>query len=252
MQIRALPLLEDNYAWLIFDERRGEALVVDPGAALAVLEWVRGLEVALRAILVTHHHPDHVGGVAALLRALPDLLVVGSAVDRVRLPWISRAVSDGERLELLGEEVQCLAVPGHTQGSTAYFFPHLAAVFSGDTLLLGGCGRLLEGSDAQMQDSLRRFASLPPHTQVYCGHERTERNLRFAAALEPGNLAVQQRLMRAQQARAAGLPTVPAAMAEELATNPFLRTGELGMRSLLGVDSPAACFVELDRRRERF
>ncbi|PKO83665.1 MAG: hydroxyacylglutathione hydrolase [Betaproteobacteria bacterium HGW-Betaproteobacteria-11] len=225
MEITALPAFTDNYIWLLRDH--GCVAVVDPGDAAPVLAHLEASGERLAAILLTHHHPDHIGGVAALL-ARHVVPVFAPAINRI--PGTTHPLRGGEHIALpelgpgLGLDV--IAVPGHTLGHLAYYGSTLTdagAVFCGDTLFAGGCGRLFEGTPAQMQASLARLAVLPAPTFVYCGHEYTEANLRFARAVEPDNAALAARSEEVAQRRKLAQPTVPSRLAEELATNPFLR-----------------------------
>ena len=222
-EILALPAFDDNYIWLLRAE--GRVAVVDPGDAAPVLRHLAHSGDRLCAILATHHHGDHVGGIAELLarQAVP---VFGPAAENIT--GVSEALGGGERITVpgIGVEFEVLAVPGHTRGHLAYYGPSLAgsgALFCGDTLFGAGCGRLFEGTPAQMQASLARLAVLPAPTLVYCAHEYTQSNLRFAAAVEPGSIAVQMRCEEVAAARAAGRATVPTRIDIELETNPFLR-----------------------------
>jgi hydroxyacylglutathione hydrolase len=222
-EITAIPALRDNYVWLI--ERPGSraAAVVDPGEAEPVLEALsrRGLELA--AIIVTHHHHDHVGGIAAL-RARSPVRVFGPAIETI--PGRTDAVEEGDAVDIaeIGLSLRAMWVPGHTLGAIAYYGD--GVVFTGDTLFAAGCGRLFEGTPAQMHASLGRLAALPGETRVYCGHEYTLANLRFAATVEPGNAAIAQRLERSRELCARGVPTLPSTIALERQTNPFLRTND--------------------------
>jgi len=216
-----IPAFKDNYIWLL---RKGaSAAVVDPGDARPVLDVLDREGLSLTSILVTHHHADHQGGVAELLAHHPAE-VFGPAAESIA--GLSRPLSGGEtvRIAACDVEFQVIAVPGHTLGHIAYY--GAGCVFCGDTLFAGGCGRLFEGTAAQMADSLARLAALPDDTAVYCAHEYTEANLRFALAVEPGNLQLQSRVDEVARARARGLATVPSTMAIEKASNPFLRCGE--------------------------
>jgi hydroxyacylglutathione hydrolase len=221
--IEAVPVLSDNYAWLIHDGR--EAVVVDPGEAGPVLAALEQRRLRLRWLLATHHHHDHVGGIEALCAAASGVEVVSSMHDLGRVPRATRGVVDGERLTVAGLELTAMLVPGHTLGALTYVGG--GAMFTGDTLFLAGCGRLFEGTPEQMFTSLRRLAALPPETLVYCGHEYTEKNLRFAASVEPDNPAIAERQARVVEQRRQDDPTVPAPLAVELATNPFLRAKDL-------------------------
>jgi len=230
VEIVPVPQLSDNYAYLLTDGETGDAAVVDCAEAAPVLEEVRRRGVRLVAVLATHHHFDHVGGNADLLHAVPGLRVYGSADDAPRIPGITHRVRDGDPVEVGRLHGRVILIPAHTSGHVAYYFPAERAVFTGDTLFAGGCGRLFEGDAAQMMRSLGRLSALPDPTRVYCGHEYTEKNLRFAAELEPGNRALSEKLGRVQAMRREGKATVPSTIAEEKATNPFLRidSPELG------------------------
>jgi hydroxyacylglutathione hydrolase len=191
----------------------------------------------LCTILVTHHHGDHVGGVEALVQAT-GAHVYGPATESI--PCIRTRLGAGDRIKLFGHEFEVLEVPGHTSGHIAYYAPSLSAVFCGDTLFAAGCGRLFEGTPAQMTASLARLAALPAETRVYCAHEYTLANLRFALAVEPGNTDLQARQRACAALRAAGTPTVPSTIGEELATNPFLRCDVPAVRARAERESPGA------------
>lgn len=223
MRVVTIPCLADNYAYLVVDEASGQAAVVDPSEAAPVVEAVAREGVTLRAIWCTHHHWDHTGGNTALLERWPDLAVVGGAFDgkNRRIPGQTVALDDGGETALAGLSARALHVPGHTLGALTYVVED--AAFTGDTLFLAGCGRLFEGTAKQMHASLGRLASLPGATRVFPGHEYTVKNLEFALAADPASAAVARRLAEAKAARDRGRPTVPATLAEELATNPFLR-----------------------------
>ncbi len=216
--VEPIPAFNDNYLWLLV--HGSQAAVVDPGDAEPVLRRLEQQHLKLQAILVTHHHGDHVGGVAALAR------ITGARVYGPRgetIPACHVALGSGDRIDVLGVAFDIIDVPGHTLGHIAYHAPALRTLFCGDTLFGAGCGRLFEGSAAQMTDSLARLAALPADTRVYCAHEYTLSNLRFALVVEPGNDALRQRQQACMTLRERGVPTVPSTIAEELATNPFLR-----------------------------
>ena len=216
-----IPAFKDNYIWLL---RKGAAAtVVDPGDARPVLEVLEREGLKLASILVTHHHADHQGGVAALL-AHYRAEVYGPAAEAIS--GISRPLRGGETIHPAGLDsgFAVVAVPGHTLGHLAYY--GAGCLFCGDTLFAGGCGRLFEGTPAQMAASLARLAELPDETAVYCAHEYTQSNLRFALAVEPGNRYLQRRAVEVAAARASGLATVPSTIACEKASNPFLRCAE--------------------------
>lgn len=218
VQIHGVPAFEDNYLWVIEDGRH--AVAVDPGDASPVSDFIDRRGLTLTAILATHHHQDHVGGLAELAARGP-VEVFGPSSERIA--GITRPLAGGERITVpgLAIELDVIAVPGHTAGHIAYAGEGF--VFCGDTLFAGGCGRLFEGTPAQMATSLAKLAALAPKTRVYCAHEYTLANLRFASAVEPGNTRLAERLVADGQRRARGEPTVPSTIALEIETNPFLR-----------------------------
>jgi hydroxyacylglutathione hydrolase len=233
--IEPIPAFNDNYLWWLSDGRT--AAIVDPGDAAPVAHRLSQTGLQLCTILVTHHHGDHVGGVEALVQAT-GAHVYGPAAESI--PCIRTRLAGGDRIKLFGHEFEVLEVPGHTSGHIAYYAPSLSAVFCGDTLFAGGCGRLFEGTPAQMTASLARLAALPADTRVYCAHEYTLANLRFALAVEPGNTDLQARQHACAALRAAGTPTVPSTIGEELATNPFLRCAVPAVRARAERESPGA------------
>jgi len=222
MKLIPLPAFDDNYIWMLHDGHR--ALVVDPGDAQPVLAALQRENLQLQGILVTHHHPDHTGGVD-VLRTVTDAAVYGPALERMLEPL--QRLRGGERVELLGLDLQVLDVPGHTAGHIAYFaeVPGEAPVlFCGDTLFSGGCGRLFEGTAQQMQASLARLAALPGATRVCCAHEYTLSNLKFAVEVEPDNPQLLAYQAQCQALRGQGLPTLPSTLETERLINPFLRS----------------------------
>ncbi|RYF26008.1 MAG: hydroxyacylglutathione hydrolase [Comamonadaceae bacterium] len=224
MTLLPLPAFSDNYIWMLHDGQ--QALVVDPGEAAPVLDALRATGLPLRAILVTHHHGDHTGGVQEL-REATGAQVYGPAQEPMPEP-IAR-LSQGDAVTALGLRLQVLDVPGHTSGHIAYYCPDVdgaPVLFCGDTLFSGGCGRLFEGTPAQMQASLDALAALPGDTRVCCAHEYTLSNLKFARAVEPHNQALLQYTSACETLRQQGRPTLPALMATERNINPFLRTRE--------------------------
>jgi hydroxyacylglutathione hydrolase len=222
MEVTPVPCLRDNYAYLVRADGREEALVVDPSEAGPVLDTAENAGLKIVAILNTHHHWDHVGGNEELLQRLGPLPVYGHASDDGRIPGQTVKLAHGDTFEVAGLEVRVLHIPGHTLGAVAYVTG--GAVFTGDTLFAAGCGRLFEGTPAQMYTSLNEtLAALPDDTLVYCGHEYTESNLRFALHVEPGNAAARKKSERVAELRARGEPTVPSTLGEERQTNPFMR-----------------------------
>lgn len=240
-EVIPIPAFRDNYIWLLRQEK--SALVVDPGDAAPVLATLDRLGLTLRAILVTHHHADHQGGVGELV-ARCGAEVFGPAAESITA--LTRPLSGGETIRPLAGAVDAaadpafavLAVPGHTRGHLAYYRKGL--LFCGDTLFGAGCGRLFEGTPAQMAASLDRLAALPGDTTVHCAHEYTEQNLRFALAVEPDNPLLRRRVETVAALRARGLPSVPSTLAEERATNPFLRCGEPAVIAAARIRAPDA------------
>ena len=234
-EILALHAFDDNYIWLL--RAGGFVAVVDPGDAAPVLAHIENSGDRLCAILVTHHHGDHAGGLAEILARFP-VPVFGPAIENI--PGVTEPLAGGERVRLpeVALEFEVMAVPGHTRGHIAYYGPSLGeggAVFCGDTLFGAGCGRLFEGSPGQMQASLARLAALPAPTLVYCAHEYTQSNLRFALAVEPGSIAVQRRSENVANDRAAGRATIPSSILAELETNPFLRWDAPAVRAAAAI-----------------
>lgn len=234
-----VPILKDNYAWLLTEEASGAVGLVDPaeeGPLIAAIEARGG---RLDTIFLTHHHADHVAA-AETLRARFGARVVGAAADMARLPRLDLAVNEGERVPFGATHAEVLFVPGHTRGHIAYYFPRGGVLACGDTLFSLGCGRLFEGTAEEMFASLRKLAALPDDTLVCCGHEYTESNLRFALSVDPDNPALRRRAAEIAAARAAGRPTVPSRLGEEKACNPFLRAPDV------------ATFAGLRARKDRF
>ena len=231
LRVSLIPVLQDNYVFVI--ERGEQAAVVDPAVADPVIRELerRGLE--LVAILHTHHHSDHIGGTTGLLQRWPKARVIASAADRSRIPLQTEGVQGGDQINLLGQSVQVLEVPGHTRCHLAFVLTEAGHLFCGDTLFAGGCGRLFEGSAEQMHQSLKTLAALPGHTQIWCAHEYTESNLRWAAAQQPDNTAIRVRLEAVRQRRSRGEATIPSTIELERATNLFVRAGSAEELALL-------------------
>ncbi|HEY0112379.1 MAG TPA: hydroxyacylglutathione hydrolase [Allosphingosinicella sp.] len=234
VEIARIPVLSDNYIWLVHEPISGETTVIDPAQAEPVLAEAERRGWRITQIWNTHWHPDHTGGNAALKQAT-GCLVTGPAAEAERIPTLDRQVSEGEKVTLGAVEAEVIEVPAHTAGHIAYLLPSEAAAFVGDTLFAMGCGRLFEGTAEQMHSNLQRLAQLPPETRVYCAHEYTLSNARFAVTVEPNNEALLKRTAEVEAARRAGEATVPTTIALERATNPFMRAAsaaELAERRL--------------------
>lgn len=258
IQIDALPAFTDNYIWLLQDASSKRCAVVDPGDAEPVLAWLNqhpGWQ--LTDILVTHHHNDHVGGVAQL-KAFSGARVYGPAAETI--PARDVALNDNDTLTVLGLDFSVFAIPGHTLGHIAFYHndPHAPLLFCGDTLFAAGCGRLFEGTPAQMHHSLSRMAALPDNTLVYCAHEYTLSNLRFAQAVEPANLDIAERFAEVSRWRSENRISLPSNLALERLTNPFIRTHESAVKEKAdertGTDnqSPTAIFASLRAWKDKF
>jgi hydroxyacylglutathione hydrolase len=232
LRVVPVPVLQDNYSYLIVPPDEKIAAVVDCVEVAPVLAAAREIGVEVTAVLSTHHHWDHVGGNAELADA-QDIEVYGSADDADRIPAITHRVREGDQLSVGSLTAEILLIPAHTSGHVAYYFPEERTVFTGDTLFAGGCGRLFEGDAAQMMGSLAKLNQLPADTKIYCGHEYTIRNLEFAETLEPGSKAIQDKLAWSRARRREGQPTVPTTLASERETNPFLRTTSPELRAAL-------------------
>ncbi len=253
LEIVTIPCLSDNYAFLAHDSESGDTAVIDVPEAKPILAALTQRGWRPSHVLLTHHHWDHVDGLAELLENYPAT-VIGAAADAHRLPDLDLKVSDGDKFQIGGEPVEVLDVSGHTVGHIAFHMPQSRAVFTADSLMALGCGRLFEGSAPQMWRSLNKLAALPDETLVCSGHEYTQANANFAKTVEPQNLELQKRITDIAKARAAGKPTVPSILALEKATNPFLRAAEPGIQANLGMAGadPAAVFAEIRARKDSF
>lgn len=253
LHIEPIPAFEDNYVWLLRDAATGTTAVVDPGDAEAVQARLRARGWGLDWILVTHHHADHVGGIAAL-KAATGCRVAGAAADAARIPGLDLAVADGERLALGASEARVLATPGHTRAHLSFWFPAAGALFCGDVLFALGCGHINESDAATAWASLQRLAALPAATRVYCAHEYTLANARWAQSLLPDDPALAARVPALAARRARGEPTVPTRLDEELATNLFLRAGEAAVAARMGLPAadPGTVFAALRRHKDAF
>ncbi|HYW91511.1 MAG TPA: hydroxyacylglutathione hydrolase [Gammaproteobacteria bacterium] len=255
LEYHPVSAFRDNYIWLLQQPGARACVAVDPGDAAPVREYLARNDLALAAILVTHHHPDHVGGVASLVQAF-EVPVFGPAGESI--PACSNPVSGGDVIEppALETSFQVIDIPGHTAGHIAYHGG--GGLLCGDTLFAVGCGKLFEGTPDQMCKSLDRLRNLPPETAIYCGHEYTLKNIRFALAVEPDNPALQARQEEARQRRAENRPTLPSRIGAELETNPFLRWDRPEIRAAAerhaghALGSDTEVFAELRRWKDGF
>lgn len=229
--ILPISAFEDNYIWLAY--LHGHALVVDPGDVIPVLAALKQHNLTLNYILITHHHADHIGGVETLLEHWPQAKVYAPAKERYTFAHQAVIEADIIKLELLDWQLQVMELPGHTLGHIAYYGHDL--VFCGDTLFGAGCGRLFEGTPKQLYDALQRLAALPDHTQVFCTHEYTQRNIAFALQFEPNNAALQTRAKETAKLRANHITTLPSSIGLEKASNPFLRCHSVEIQAHLGL-----------------
>lgn len=253
LEIVTIPCLSDNYAFLIHSAETGETALVDAPEAAPIAAALADRDWQLSHILITHHHSDHIDGVKPL-RAASGAKVIGAGADARRLPKLDVAVADGDSFDFAGHAVQVFDVSGHTIGHIAYYIPDAGAVFTADSLMALGCGRLFEGTPEMMWASLRKLAALPAETLVCSGHEYTASNARFAVTVEPGNPDLAARVKTIDAARTNGKPTVPSTLAEELATNPFLRAHLSEVKTAIGMSdaSDVAVFAEIRQRKDRF
>jgi hydroxyacylglutathione hydrolase len=248
-----VPCLKDNYAYILRDGQTGATALVDAPEAAPILQALSLRGWPLHQILLTHHHGDHIDGVAALVAAT-GARVIGAAADARRLPPLDLAVVEGDSVAIGAETGTVIEVPGHTIGHIAFHFPASALAFTADSLMAMGCGRLFEGTPAQMWQSLTKLARLQSETLICSGHEYTTANMRFALSLEPDNPDLILRSARITAARAQGLATVPSRLADELATNPFLRADSTRIKTVLGTANAtgAEAFADLRARKDSF
>jgi len=258
MAIFIVPQLSDNFAYLVVDDATREAAIVDCAEADRVIAAAKQHGVKLTSVLTTHWHPDHSGGNEDISGKVPGIHVYGARAENGRIPALTNPVDDGGTVRIGKLEGKVIGIPAHTNGHVAYYFPALKAVFTGDTMFIGGCGRVFEGKAATMVESLARLAALPDDTAVYCGHEYTEKNLRFALTLEPNNSALKSAHDAVVIARAAGKWSVPSTIGDEKRINPFLRTDSAELRASLKKVDPAigddriAIFAKARELKDRF
>ncbi|MDX2101323.1 MAG: hydroxyacylglutathione hydrolase [Alphaproteobacteria bacterium] len=253
LDVSLIPMLQDNYGHLIVEPETGTVGVVDPPEAPPVLAALAERGLGLDWILITHHHGDHIGGIPGLTAAT-GARVVGPRADQARVPGLTLALGDGERFAFGATSAVVMDVPGHTRGHIAFWFDRDQAVFAGDTLFSLGCGRMFEGTPQQMWHSLARLRALPGETRMFCAHEYTASNGRFAATIEPDNADLRQRLRDVADLRAAGQPTLPTTIAQECRTNPFLRVDVPAVAAAVGTQAsdPVATFAALRRAKDGF
>ncbi|THD46260.1 MAG: hydroxyacylglutathione hydrolase [Bradyrhizobium sp.] len=252
--VRQFLCLKDNYGVLIHDSGSGATATIDAPDGEAVIAAADAEGWTLTDVLVTHHHADHTQGLPALRARYPKLKVVGPAKEAARIAGLDQHVVEGDYAHVGRLAAKVIETPGHTAGHIAYWFEEDEIVFVGDTLFSLGCGRVFETPYPVMWDSLNKLAALPGETQVYCGHEYTEANGRFAMTIEPGNAILKARIEQVAALRAAGKPTVPTTIAAELAANPFLRAEEPQIQAAIGMKDAdaAAAFAEIRTRKDRF
>lgn len=255
LEILTIPCLSDNYAYLVHNAATGETALVDVPDAPPLLAALSARNWRLTDVLLTHHHWDHIDGLPDLLAGLPaPPRIWGAAADAHRLPALDHALADGDTVTICGEAVRIFDVSGHTLGHIAFHFPASKALFSGDSLMVMGCGRLFEGTPAQMWASLQKLETLPGETLLYSGHEYTASNIRFALSLEPANSQLILLSQRVADLRAAGAPTVPTNLAQERTTNPFLRAPNPDMKAAISMSnaSDVDVFTEIRARKDKF
>lgn len=257
MEIFRLSALSDNYIFLLYDSASQTAAVVDPAQPEPVLRQLRRLGASLVSILNTHHHADHVGGNRQLLQAFPHAVIYGGTMDKGRIPGQQVYLSDGDTVTFAGRQATIYFVPGHTKAHIAYYFPPVedsgwGELFCGDTLFAGGCGRLFEGTPQQMVSSLGKLRSLPDTTHIWCGHEYTLNNLRFALTVDGDNPDLQARLEQVQTARRHNQATVPSELGLEKRTNPFLRWDQPALQTAANIADPVSTFARLRGLKDRF
>lgn len=253
LELVVVACLADNFAYLVHDSESGNCTLIDAPEAAPIMDTLKSRGWRLAQILITHHHDDHIQAVEAIRKAT-GARVIGAEDDRHRLPPLDLAVHPGDTLPLAGGQVSVIAVPGHTLGHVAFHFPEAEAVFTADSLMAAGCGRVFEGTPAMMWDSLQRLAALPDATRIFSGHDYLDGNLRFAATIEPGNPAIAARIDAVARMRRDGLPPMPWTLAEEKATNPFLRASLPEVKAALGMEgaTDVTAFTEIRARKDRF
>ena len=251
-QITPIPAFEDNYIWTLCQPQNKRCLVVDPGESVNVLQHLTKHQLQLDTILITHHHADHTGGITVLKQHYPDVRVIGPAAEQHRIPGLTQTVSDGDKIALAAFELafEVISVPGHTLGHVAYY--SAPVLFCGDTLFSAGCGRLFEGTPEQMWHSLNKLSALAEDTQVYCTHEYTIANLKFALSAEPTNTALVEYAGHCAHLRKKNAPTLPSTLKTEKLVNPFLRCDNKVLQQSWQQDSALDLFTALRAAKDQF
>jgi hydroxyacylglutathione hydrolase len=257
VKIYRIPVLSDNYIFLLYNSQENIAAVVDPAQAEPVLRQLKKLGAELVAIFNTHHHSDHIGGNQQLKKYFPNLCIYGGSRDRGRIPEQQVFLEDGDRVNFGDRTAKVLFLPGHTRAHIAYYFPpttkeDVGELFCGDTLFAGGCGRLREGTPEEMVNSLSTIRNLPDSTRIWCAHEYTLKNLEFAIAVEPNNLDLKTRFDRVKQIRQQGKATIPSFLEIEKQTNPFLRWDTKDLQLAMNSHDPIETFSRLRGKKDRF
>ncbi|MGL5033180.1 MAG: hydroxyacylglutathione hydrolase [Microcystaceae cyanobacterium] len=257
MQIQRLPALSDNYIFLLYDAQTQTAAVVDPAEAQPVLAALASLGANLVAIFNTHHHGDHIGANLELIKRFPQLTVYAGAEDRGRIPGQQIYLQEGDRVHFADREAVVYFIPGHTRAHIAYYFApeksgETGELFCGDTIFAGGCGRLFEGTPTQMVNSIAKLRALPDQTRVWCAHEYTLGNLKFALTIEPENLDLQNRFQKVTEQRSRLEATIPSLLGEEKKTNPFLRWDQASVKKAIALEEPHRVFGKLRGMKDNF
>lgn len=253
VEIEQFMCREDNFGVLMHDLETGDTALIDAPEEKPILAAIERTGWVPKLLLITHHHPDHVEANLALKQRF-GLKIIGPEAEKAKIPGIDETVRQGDTIGFGNDDFQVIETPGHTAGHVSYYLPQSGVVFAADTLFALGCGRLLEETPAVMYESLKKLTDLPPDTKVYCGHEYTLSNARFALTIDPDNKALQVRAKKIEALREAGKPTLPTTIGEELATNPFLRWSDPAIRKLLGMEQASndAVFAEIRHRKDNF
>ena len=257
MEIKRIPVLSDNYVFVLSDLQQKKAAVIDPAVASPILDYLAEIDCQLVAIFNTHHHYDHVGGNKQLIKHYPNLCVYGGAEDKGRIPHQQVFLKQGDTVKFADRTGHVFFVPGHTRAHIAYYFPPIEAgetgeLFCGDTIFAGGCGRLFEGTPSQMVDSIGKLRQLPDNTRVWCAHEYTLSNLKFAVTVDKDNTALQKRYEAVKQDRSNNIPTVPSLLGIEKQTNPFLRWDTPAIQTTAKMTQPNRVFGRIRGMKDNF